>query len=279
MNQSDENQDNLHNGLILPNWPAPSQVKACSTTRCIPGVDANTGASANTISPGRNGPVQAQPRTQASQPPYHDFNLGTQVNDNRHRVLQHRHYLQQYLNLPQLDWMKQIHGDRVIVAGERQLEADAMVSTGAACLIQTADCVPVLICNQAGTHVAAVHAGWRGLAKGIIDRTLDALSIDQPSAQWLAWIGPCISAPYYTVDAPVKQALYKYPEALTEVDATHWQADLIHIASQQLQSRSVEVYGGQWCTYRQPELFYSHRRAQTCQQQTGRIAHLIWLTN
>ena len=178
-------------------------------------------------------------------------------------------------------WIQQVHGTTVVraetvLAGHTT--ADGMV-TGVpecVCAILTADCLPVLLCNRAGTKVAAAHAGWRGLASGILEATLCAL--ETPGKELLAWLGPAISARHFEVDREVRMRfLARDPMAESGFERTEsgrWRADLYHLARQRLARLGVHsVYGGAYCTYSDPVRFYSYRRDHI----TGRMASLIWI--
>lgn len=244
--------------LIQPNWPAPSNVKALSTTR-LGGV---------------------------SQPPYAGLNLGLHVQDDCSLVWQNRQLLITTANLPQQPyWLNQTHStDVVSLVGQshnaQQLPAaDASVThmTGQVCLVMTADCLPLLICDKAGTQVAAIHAGWRGLLDGVIENSIDKLSA-KPS-DLLVWLGPAISQTHFQVGSEVRNAFIAYDAQASEAfiaDGDKWLADLYLLARQRLQAlkiNTVDIYGGDYCTFREADLFFSYRR----DGQTGRQASLIYL--
>lgn len=242
--------------LIEPDWPAPAVVRAVATTRSG-GV--STGA-------------------------YASLNLGDHVGDAPAAVRENRARLVATLGLAREPlWLNQVHGCAVAQAetAVRSASADAMIasSAGTACVIMTADCLPVLFCNDAGTLVAAVHAGWRGLAAGVLEATVAALARQGAgSATLMAWIGPAISGPAYEVGAEVRAAfLAAYPSAgagFTPNARGRWQLDLPEIAQQRLRAAGVcRVYGGDLCTAGDPGRFFSHRRDGQC----GRQATLIWL--
>lgn len=223
---------------LQPDWPAPQQVKAYTTLR-------------------------------------HGWH-------SRHTPLTPP--LSELLSLPaEPIWLKQIHGRHVLKALPQHTDqaADASYTDTHhhVCVVMTADCLPILLCHKAGTHVAAIHAGWRSLAQGIVAATLDALA--QPGDQLLAWLGPAISTQHFEVGQDVYEAFTESDPSLVVAFKAHtpgkWFADLYAIARLKLQQRGVTaIYGGQYCTYAQPELFYSYRREPT---QTGRMASLIWLND
>ena len=244
-------------GFIEPAWPAPPNIAAFVTTRVSPD-PAITGDK-----------------------PYAAFNLADHVGDDPAAVQRNRVLLKRTLRLPSEPiWLRQIHSDRVVESEEAAngAEADAIIARkpGNICLVQTADCLPVLFADRRGDRVAAVHAGWRGLRQNIIAKTVAALAV--PPENLLAWMGPAISARAYEVDATVYRQFVDedavYTQAFNATRPGHWQLDLYGIARLQLQALNITaIYGGEFCTYRQPDLFYSYRR----DGQTGRIASLIWI--
>lgn len=180
-------------------------------------------------------------------------------------------------------FLNQVHGATVVTAGEvRQskepLDADAVVGhePGDICAIRTADCLPVLFCSADGTKIGAAHAGWRGLAAGVLENTVAALQC--PAGDLIAWFGPAISQPNFEVGDEVRAAFIRADPAadalFTLNDRNRWQADLYGLARQRLQACGVEAtYGGGWCTYAEEERFYSYRRAA----DTGRMVSFVAL--
>ena len=174
-------------------------------------------------------------------------------------------------------WLKQVHGNRVVEAGHHESppEADASIGRdGAVCVVRTADCLPVLFCSRDGSVVAAAHAGWRGLAAGVLENTLAATGV-APS-DLLTWFGPAISQTAFEVGAEVREAFLHHDEkaeACFEAnDRGRWQADLYGLARQRLASAGVtDIYGGGLCTFTDRERFYSYRRAPDC----GRLLSFI----
>ena len=236
--------------LLTPDWPAPASVRACVTTR--------------------QGGV--------SLPPFDTFNLGDHVGDDPAAVAQNRLRLSGEFDI-QPAWLKQVHGLVVADADpSRVVEADASWTDrpGIACTVMTADCLPVLFCDQAGTQVAAAHAGWRGLAGGVLEATLDRL--DVPPAQVLVWLGPAIGPQAFEVGLEVRDAFTAvHPEAARAfVDGERpgkLMADIYALARIRLAARGVTaVYGGGLCTV-SDERFFSYRRTP----QGGRFASLVWL--
>jgi len=239
--------------MIYPDWPAPANVKAVTTTRA--------------------GGV--------SEPPFDRFNLADHVGDEPDGVRQNRAALQQSLQLPTAPaWLNQVHGDRVVdVArcGERP-SADAAFCTraGLVCAVLTADCLPVLLCDREGKRVAAVHAGWRGLAGGVLERSIEALDTDP--ARLMVWLGPAIGSLAFEVGDEVRQVFVEqHAQAAGAFNSTtngRWLADLYRLARIRLQAIGVDaIYGSGFCTFTDRERFYSYRRDGA----TGRMATLIWL--
>jgi hypothetical protein len=177
-------------------------------------------------------------------------------------------------------WLRQVHGTRVVDAAKAvdRPEADAAVarSAGAVCAVQAADCLPVLLADDAGTVVGAAHAGWRGLAAGVIEATLDEIRV--PGERLLAWLGPAIGPAHYEVGAEVRDAFLARDAgaapAFVPNRPDHWLLDLYAVARQRLGARGVtRVYGGGYCTYSDPARFPSWRRDRTRE----RIAAFVWL--
>lgn len=180
-------------------------------------------------------------------------------------------------------WLTQAHTNIVLPAipENRDQKADASFTRDInnICIVTTADCLPVLLCERKGSHVAAIHAGWRGVTSGIIYETLNALSI--PGNQLIAWIGPAISQTHFEVGDEVRtQALSLDPEAdfaFIPSPNGRWLCDLIAIARLQLKKQGViDIYGGEYCTYSNENQFYSYRRDG---QHLGNMASLIWISD
>ncbi len=239
--------------LITPDWPAPPTVHALTTTR--------------------QGGISVAP--------FHALNLALHVGDHRPHVIANRQILATHAQLPESPrWLNQIHGIDVIHSENwtAHQSADAIFSQHPhhVCAILTADCLPILICDRNGHQIAAIHAGWRGLAAGIIERTCGHLH--GPRQSLLAWLGPAISAAYFEVGEDVVSHFIRHdPNAIAafvQTDDTHFLADLFLLARQRLQALGItHIYGGNDCTYAQPNYFYSYRR----EGQTGRMASLIWI--
>lgn len=239
--------------FILPDWPAPRCVRACTTTRAG-GVSGGAFAS---------------------------FNLGDHVGDRLDDVHENRTRLRRCLDLPcEPSWLRQVHGVGVVAAPRSGLagEGDGSVATrpGVVCAVLTADCLPVLLCSVNGERVAALHAGWRGLVAGVLEAGVKAL--DVPPGDILAWLGPAIGPDAFEVGGEVRQAFLQADpqagEAFRPSPSGRWLADLYRLARQRLGAAGVRaVSGGGWCTYSDQHRFYSYRR----QAVTGRMATLIWL--
>lgn len=238
--------------LLKPDWIIPGQVHACSTTR--------------------NGGV--------SQAPYDTLNLGDHVGDDAGLVLQNRQRLSRQLGFGNdVVWLEQVHGTDVLTldkAWPNQYRADASYSRtpGQVCAIMTADCLPVLFCSVEGNEVAAAHAGWRGLQAGILEQTLAHFAAEP--ANIVAWLGPAIGPQQFEVGGEVREAFINVsPQAERAFIARgdKYLADIYMLARQRLNALGIkQVYGGDYCTVSQPELFFSYRREQT----TGRMASMIW---
>ncbi|MEX6501664.1 peptidoglycan editing factor PgeF [Pseudomonas zhanjiangensis] len=237
---------------LAPQWPAPARVRACVTTRA--------------------GGV--------SLAPFDSLNLGDHVDDDPVAVAKNRQRLVSLLGCKPA-WLRQVHGIAVAPADPGQVaEADASWTSRprVACTIMTADCLPVLFCDRAGTRVAAAHAGWRGLVGGVLEATLDALAV--PADQLLAWFGPAIGPGAFEVGAEVREAFIAvHPQASEAFSASvnpgRYMADIYQLARIRLAARGVTaIFGGGLCTYSDPR-FYSYRRAS----RTGRFASLIWLAD
>ena len=231
-----------------------------------------------------------------SQPPFNAFNLATHVTDDPAAVHANRQHLAQALGASPV-WLEQVHGTQVFDAdasqsgkagqGAAPIVADAAVTSvpGVVLAILTADCLPVVIADMQGRAVGVVHAGWRGLAAGILENTIQALRARLPSGALLrAWIGPAISQAVFEVGADVYTAFCEsYPDNQQffvardmpdTVSERKWLADLPGLARQRMHRaglRYIECSG--WCTLRQPELFFSYRGTV----RTGRMATLAWI--
>ncbi len=241
--------------LILPDWPAPMRVRAAFTLR-------------------QHG---------VSRPPFDTFNVAAHVGDEPDAVAENRAALRGCLELPaEPAWLEQVHGSRVVdLDRETSLDslgpADASVSRTAAriCAIQVADCMPVLFAAADGSGVGAAHAGWRGLAGGVLEATVRAMHA--PPGELLAWLGPAIGPAHFEVGEDVRAAFLAADtgagEAFTANARGRWQCDLQALAKRRLTAMGVaRIHGGGWCTYADSARFFSYRRDGRC----GRMAALIW---
>jgi len=242
----------MNKNWINVDWPVPANIFAVSTMR-MGGV---------------------------SQLPFDSFNLATHVDDALSNVLANRAYLIKALSLPgEPSWLEQTHSNRVVCldAPIPTLQADASYTSkpGKVCAILTADCLPVLICNEAGSKVAAIHAGWRGLLSGVIENTVHALQ----DKDLLVWLGPAIGRERFEVGQEVRDAYCRKSElfsaAFTTKGNNKWLADIYALCRVILaQLGIIKVYGGGFCTVTDQERFFSYRRTS----KTGRMATLIWRT-
>ncbi|MGZ8256654.1 MAG: peptidoglycan editing factor PgeF [Gallionella sp.] len=258
--------------FIHPDWPAPPNVRALQTTR--------------------SGGISGAP--------YTSLNLGTHVGDAPLVVARNRNSLNAVLPSEPV-WLEQIHGTRVANADAANCReiADACIATkrGAVCVVMTADCLPILLCDTRGTVVAAVHAGWKGLAAGVIEATVQAMCVD--GAQLMTWLGPAISSAAFEVGAeireifvaqnPAARAAFTPSErefintesnrqALTpsapNTPSEKFHADLYALARLRLRALGItQIYGGDRCTHTESDTFFSYRRDGV----TGRMATFIWL--
>ena len=225
---------NLNPGWIIPHWPAPRNVRAMITTR------------AGGVSPA----------------PYDSMNFGLRSGDLETNVRRNRALLREWLPAEPA-WLRQVHGSRVMNAASAQddAEADAAVAhqAGQVCAVMAADCMPVLLCDRGGRAVGAAHAGWRGLAGGVIEAAVRELGVPAQD----------VLAAFTMQDAQAANAFRPYPGRPGK-----WLCDLYALARQRLHAIGARaVYGGGFCTVNDPR-FFSHRRDQG---KSGRMAGLIWL--
>lgn len=232
-------------------WPAPGRVRTLITTR--------------------SGGV--------SRAPFDAMNLGDHVGDMPRDVDTNRRLLREHLPSEPL-WLRQVHGTRVVDAATAHAgaEADGAVafSAGAVLAIMTADCLPVLLTDTAGGAIGIAHAGWRGLADGVIETTVARLGV--PAHSLMAYLGPAIGASRYEVGAEVREVFLARDTAAREAFAPgrpgKYFADLYLLARQRLAKTGImSVFGGGFCTYSEADRFYSYRR----DGPTGRMASLIWI--
>jgi len=239
-----------HPDWIVPGWPAPANVKALITTR------------AGGVSKG----------------PFASFNLGLRTGDDPQAVAANRDRLNSLLP-QQPSWLRQVHGTSVIeadtLAGRPEADAGIARRPGTVCAVLVADCIPVLLADRAGTTVAIAHAGWRGLAGGVIENTTRRMTVDPRGL--IAYLGPGIGPGVFEVGADVRDAFLARDAdaaaAFTPHGSGKWLADLFLLTRQRLRRAGVgEVHGGTLCTYSDARRFFSYRR----ERRTGRMAALIW---
>jgi polyphenol oxidase len=241
--------------LLQMDWDLPPGVRAACTTR-LGGVSAA---------------------------PWDSFNLARHVGDAPENVAANRARLRELLGLAtEPVWLNQVHGVEVAdldaaAPSGAPFTADAAVTTrtGVACVVMVADCLPVLFTTRDGSRIGAAHAGWRGLAAGVLERTVEA--IGAPGGDLLAWLGPCISPAHFEVGEEVRHEFVRQDAHAASCFENNprgrWQADLVALARRRLTALGISaVSGGEWCTFADAERFYSHRRDAT----GGRIAALVW---
>jgi polyphenol oxidase len=239
---------------IFPNWSAPKNVKAVLTTR----------------------------QFGYSKPPYNEFNLAEHVNDDMEAVVANRELLAAELQIPEPCWLNQTHSNIVTYVADTYgapITADAAFTDqkNVTCCVLTADCLPILLCDKFGTKVAAIHAGWRSLANGIIEETYANMNI--PGKDLIAWLGAAIGPDHFTVRKDVfnifVQKNRNFEKSFKMVHNNQWLANIYSLAREVLQNLGInEIYGGEFCTYTEKDSFFSYRRDG---DKTGRMACLIWL--
>ena len=242
---------------LAADWPAPAHIHAGTTLR--------------------SGGI--------SKPPYDQLNLGTHVNDEQSCVLTNRERLAKELKLPaEPVWLNQVHRNNIIqIDSQMDSELTDKVADGSyskeankVCVVMTADCLPLLLCDDEGTQVAAIHIGWQSFSKDIITAAIEKFTCAHDKL--MTWLGPCISADHYEIDATVYHAARKIfagaEECFVETSMGHWLMDLKQLVSKQLTTLQVgHIYSSPYCTYSDQTRFFSHRRNGT----TGRMASLIWM--
>ena len=249
---------------LRPDWPASGRVGAICTTR--------------------HGGVSVAP--------YDSLNLAGHVGDSASAVRVNRHNWEGALDGARPVLLRQVHGCGVATldgasVDDCEFDAAVTVTAGLACVVQVADCLPVLLCDRSGTRVAAAHAGWRGLAGGVLLRTLESICAPrqaQPACaatEIIAWLGPCIGPSAFEIGPEVRAALLTAQPgsetAFRRGQGDRWYADLANLARRQLQQLGVEVHGNDgsssWCTLTQAQRYFSYRRDGI----TGRMAAAVWL--
>jgi YfiH family protein len=238
---------------LIPDWPAPREVRAAFTLR--------TGG--------------------VSLAPFDSLNIAHHVGDRRDAVDENRRRVQRDLDLPgEPAWLEQVHGTDVadLDGGSGRGRADASFTRalGRVCAVQVADCLPVLLAARSAAAVAAVHCGWRGLAGGVLEATVHAMGV--PRGGLCAWLGPAIGPAAFEVGEEVRTAFVSADARAADAFAANargrWQCDLFQLARQRLAALGVSaVYGGGICTASDPQRFFSYRRDGRC----GRMAALVWL--
>ena len=245
--------------FITPNWPALANVKALQTTRA--------------------GGI--------SLAPYNSLNMGLHVQDNPLHVAHNRQLLSQFLPSEPV-WLNQVHGTHVLNAGvvdaastasAPDADASYTMQKNVVCVTMTADCLPILLCDKAGTAVASIHAGWRGLCDGIIEAAVNQLSAKP--ANLMVWLGPAIGPNAFEVGAEVREQFIAKDAKAKLAFKSHgdkYLCNIYKIATQRLNNLGItQIYGGgqseNWCTFTDKEKFFSFRRDSA----TGRMATLIWL--
>jgi polyphenol oxidase len=252
--------------LLFADWPAPKNIHAFTTLRHGMGF---------------------------SKVPFDQFNLGNRYSehgDNAAIVEKNRELLVREFSLPgHPHWLRQVHGVDVLrfdSAAKRsgdyyqdEPEADASVTSqkNIVLSILTADCLPALFCNIDGSEVAAAHAGWRGLASGVLENTVHAMHARPEDI--VVWLGPAAGADAYEIGPEVRDAFVQHDKradaAFVSSRENHWRVDLYHLARLRLQSAGIgKIYGGEHCSISEPENFFSHRRDKV----TGRMASIIWMS-
>jgi len=238
--------------ILTPEWPAPANVRAAFTLR-------------------HHG---------VSKGPYDSLNVGARVGDEPAAIAENRRRLRAQLQLPQEPaWIDQVHGTEVLdldsAAPPAAADAAFTRRAGRVCAVQVADCLPVLITARDGSVVAAAHAGWRGLAAGVLEATVRRLAVEPGQA--MVWLGPAIGQAHFEVGDEVRQVFLARDAAAAAAFAANargrWQCDLARLARGRLAALGVTaVFGGGWCTHADASRFFSFRRDGRC----GRMAALIW---
>jgi YfiH family protein len=243
--------------VLRPDWPAAAGVHAAFTLR----------------------------RGGVSTAPYESLNVGAHVGDDPAAVAENRRRVRTQLQLPREPaWIEQVHGVEVLdldegrqagAAGIAVADAALTRRAGRVCAIQVADCLPVLLADRYGSAVAAAHAGWRGLAAGVLEATVKKLALEP--GRLVAWLGPAIGPGHFEVGEEVRRAFLAHDAGAAGAFAANargrWQCDLPALARRRLTALGVAaVCGGNWCTHANASRFFSYRRDGRC----GRMAALIW---
>nr|WP_269783474.1 peptidoglycan editing factor PgeF [Marinibactrum halimedae] len=244
---------------MVPEWPLPAGVKSVVTNR----------------------------KGGVSVAPWDAFNLADHVGDSELALQNNRSRLQAHMGeAVSIQWLKQVHGTAMIEASAddtvRTADAAFTQESNLACAVLTADCLPVLLCNESGTEIAAIHAGWRGLAKGILRQSIDSLSSSAESL--MVFLGPCIGQESFEVGVEVMEVFFESATSDQHLSSIakafkpsatplHFYGDLIALARAELAELGIsKIYGGDICTYKNTN-FYSYRR----EKETGRFISAIWI--
>jgi len=249
--------DNIVSTFIKPDWPAPANIIAYTTSR----------------------------KGGISLTPYDSFNLAAHVDDKIKTVKANRHQLSESLKLRNEPyWINQVHGNEVVCVNQSlgsTPTADASYTTQPMqpCAVLTADCLPILLCDRHGRWISAVHAGWKGLLVGVISQAIKSTNV--PKEDILAWLGPAIGQTAAEIDDDLLNQFIelnpKYRACFRMTIEKKWLANIYNIARLELQANGIQhIYGGKYCTHSDPERFYSYRRDNSV---TGRMASLIWLAD
>ena len=248
--------------FIIPNWPAPINIHALQTSRY--------------------GAFGEGAKNGFSLAPYNNLNLGSHVGDSPMHVMQNRQFLRQFLPSEPV-WLNQVHGINVVDAAQTDClpEADASFTNckNVVCVTMTADCLPILVCDTAGTIVASIHAGWRSLCNGVVEAAISTMRAKLPvnSANLMAWLGPAIGPNAFEVGAEVREQFLAQDASAQLAFKPHknkFLCDIYTLAKQRLNHLGItQIYGGGECTYSHSENFFSYRRDIV----TGRTATLVWL--
>ena len=237
--------------FVRPDWPAPSGVRAVSTTR----------------------------RGGFSLAPWHGFNLASHVGDDPRAVAANRALLRRELPAEPV-WLKQVHGiqcvDAALTSADRQADASFTRQRGVVCVVLTADCLPVLLCDDRASVVGIAHAGWRGLAAGVIEATVAAMG--EPGRHLMAWLGPAIGPQAFEVGGEVRDLFVagdrRAENAFAAAANGKWMCDIHRLARLRLDALGIDrVTAAAGCTVGDEKNFYSFRRDGVA----GRMASLIWL--
>lgn len=253
----------MHPALLPAAWPAPKSIHGFTTLRHGSGI---------------------------SKPPFDSFNMGLRSGDDEAAVLHNRAQLAEIARLPGIPhWLRQVHGTGVmrfdgdVMSSEPEADAAVTSTPGVVLAILTADCLPVLFAAKDGREIGAAHAGWRGLAAGVLEATIAHMRT--PADQLVAWLGPAAGPQKYEIGVEVYDTFvsqdWSTGHAFTSTCPNHWNVDLYALARRRLEKaglRAHDIHGGALCTIGDPQSFYSHRRSTSDESgRTGRMASLVWM--